>query len=93
MGKKFLLFFGVLFWATSGWYGQALGQKREVIENIEVRGTRRVPQETVKFHILSKPNDYLDTALLRRDFRTVWETGYFDDIRIELEEGEQGKIV
>ncbi len=93
MGKKFVVAFGIFLWALSGWPGQAWGQKREVIENIEVRGTRRVPQETVKFHILSKPNDFLDPALLRRDFRTIWETGYFDDVRIETEEGERGKIV
>ena len=93
MGKNFLVALGLLLWAWSGWQGPAWGQKREVIENIEVRGTRRVPQETVKFHILSKPNDLLDPALLRRDFRTIWETGYFDDVRIEVEEGERGKIV
>ena len=27
-------------------------QTEEIIENIEIRGTRRVPQDTVKFHIV-----------------------------------------
>ena len=93
MGKNLLVACGALLWALSGWQGQAWAQEREIIENIEVRGTRRVPQETVKFHVLSKPNDFLDPALLRRDFRTVWETGYFDDVKIELEDGDRGKIV
>ena len=93
MGKKMFLVYGLFLWAFIGLYGEILGQQKEFIENIEVRGTRRVPQETVKFHILSKSDDFLDPVLLRRDFRTVWETGYFDDVRIELEDGERGKIV
>lgn len=93
MGKNFLVACGALLWVLCVWQGQAWAQQREIIENIEVRGTRRVPQETVKFHVLSKPNDFLDRALLRRDFRTVWETGYFDDVWIELEDGDRGKIV
>lgn len=93
MGKKVFLVYGFFLWAFSGLHGEILGQEEELIENIEIRGTRRVPQETVKFHVLSKPDDFLDPVLLRRDFRTVWETGYFDDVRIELEDGDRGKIV
>jgi len=64
-----------------------------IIERIDIRGSRRVPADTVKFHIASQPNAVLDPALLRRDFKTVWATGFFDDLRIELEDGKIGKIV
>src|SRR2546426_3299470 len=65
----------------------------DLIENIEIRGTRRVPQDTVKFHILSQKNSKLDPNLLRRDFKNVWAQGFFDDLKIEVEEGKTGKVV
>jgi outer membrane protein insertion porin family len=70
-----------------------LAQDEDIIENIEVRGGRRVPQDTVKFHILSQKNARLDPNVLRRDFKAVWQTGFFDDLRIEIEQGKTGKIV
>ena len=93
VSKVLLCAFGVFFLILVDGYEGLLGQDRQVIENIEVRGTRRVPQETVRFHMLSRPNELLDPKLLRRDFRTIWETGYFDDVRIELEDGDSGTIV
>ena len=71
----------------------ASAQEEGLIENIEIRGTRRVPQDTVKFHILSQKNSKLDPNLLRRDFKNVWAQGFFDDLKIEVEEGKTGKVV
>ena len=68
-------------------------QTEDIIENIEVRGGRRVPADTVKFHILSQKNARLDPNLLRRDFKSVWAQGWFDDLKIEIEDGKTGKIV
>ena len=93
LSKRLLFVFGIFFLISVGGYERLLGQDKQSIESIEVRGTRRVPQETVKFHMLSRPNELLNPQLLRRDFRTIWETGYFDDVRIELEDGDKGKIV
>ena len=86
VSKRLLFVVGIFFLILVGGYERLLGQDKQFIENIEVRGTRRVPQETVKFHMLSRPNELLNPKLLRRDFRTIWETGYFDDVRIELVE-------
>src|SRR5215510_10631633 len=68
-------------------------QTEEIIENIEIRGTRRVPQDTVKFHIVSQKNTRFDPNVLRRDFKTIWQQGFFDDLRVTLEEGKTGKII
>src|SRR5437667_4612802 len=70
-----------------------LAQEEDLIENIEICGTRRVPQDTVKFHILSQKNSKLDPNLLQRDFKNVWAQGFFDDLKIEIEEGKTGKII
>ena len=34
-----------------------------------------------------------DEANLRRDFMVLWNSGYFDDLRLEVEDGDRGKIV
>ena len=62
-------------------------QTEEIIENIEIRGTRRVPQDTVKFHILSQKNARFDPNVLRRDFKTIWQQGFFDDVRLTIVDG------
>jgi outer membrane protein insertion porin family len=68
-------------------------QTEEIIENIEIRGTRRVPQDTVKFHIVSQKNTRFDPNVLRRDFKAIWAQGFFDDVRVTLEDGKTGKII
>ncbi|HVN77422.1 MAG TPA: outer membrane protein assembly factor BamA [Terriglobia bacterium] len=70
-----------------------LAQTEDLIEDIEIRGNRRVPADTVKFHILSQKNTKLDPAVLQRDFKAVWAMSFFDDLKIEIEDGKTGKIV
>ncbi len=65
----------------------------QVIEAIEFRGARRVPQDTLRAMILSRTGDILSDDTLRRDFMILWNTGRFDDIRLETEPGKTGLIV
>jgi outer membrane protein insertion porin family len=87
------LAFVLIFLHSFGETASLFAQDQDLIENIEVRGGRRVPQDTVKFHILSQKNTRLDPAVLRRDFKAVWQTTFFDDLKIEIEDGKTGKIV
>jgi outer membrane protein insertion porin family len=65
----------------------------KIIEEIRFRGTRRVPQDTLRARIFSKKGDIIDEDTLRRDFMALWNTGRFDDLSLELEPGEKGQIV
>ena len=65
----------------------------QVIEAFEFRGAKRVPQDTLKALIISKPGDNYAEETLRRDFMILWNTGRFDDIRLETEPGRSGLIV
>lgn len=65
----------------------------EAIEAFEFRGAKRVPQDTLKALIISKPGDTYNEETLRRDFMLLWNTGRFDDIRLETEPGRTGLIV
>jgi outer membrane protein insertion porin family len=66
---------------------------QEVVEAVEFRGARRVPQDTLRAMILTKKGDIYDEDGLHRDFMTLWNTGRFDDIRLEREPGKTGVVV
>jgi outer membrane protein insertion porin family len=66
---------------------------QNIIEAIDFRGTRRVPPETLRGLIVSRKGDVYNEETLRRDFQALWNTGRFDDIRLETEPGATGIIV
>jgi outer membrane protein insertion porin family len=68
-------------------------QFEDVIENIEFRGVRRVPADTLRAMIFSKRGDKYDPETLHRDFMALWNTSRFDDIRMEREMGKTGWII
>jgi outer membrane protein insertion porin family len=49
----------------------------------EVIGNRRIPKESVLARLFSHQNDLYDPSVVERDFNSLWNTGYFDNIRIE----------
>ena len=65
----------------------------DVVESIEFRGVRRVPQDTLRAMIFTKRGDKFDEESVRRDFMALWNTGRFDDIRVERERGRTGWIL
>jgi outer membrane protein insertion porin family len=67
--------------------------QQDLIVNIQVHGNRRIPTDTVKARIFSKPGDVYDPAAIERDFNALWNTGYFEDIRFEREQTAKGWIV
>ena len=68
-------------------------QRRNIIEDIIFRGNRRVPAATLRARVFSHKGDVYDENALERDFMALWNTGFLDDIRCEVTDGEQGKIV
>jgi len=65
----------------------------DVVEAIEFRGSRRVPQDTLRALIFTKKGDHPEQETLNRDFMALWNTGRFDDIKLEKEPGKTGYIL
>ncbi len=63
------------------------------IEKIVWEGLRRIPRDTMNARILSKEGDPYDPNILKRDFQAVWNTNFFEDVRLEVEDGQTGKII
>jgi outer membrane protein insertion porin family len=67
--------------------------KPATIEDIIFRGNRRIPAATLRARIFTHKGDAYDENALERDFMALWNTGFLDDIRFEVSDGEQGKII
>jgi outer membrane protein insertion porin family len=66
------------------------GAQTDVISEIDIQGNRRIPAETVRARIFTHAGDIYDTAALERDFNSLWNTGYFEDIRFTREQTPKG---
>jgi outer membrane protein insertion porin family len=71
----------------------ALAQQSQTIEQIRVIGNRRIPKETVLARLFTHVGDTYDPVSIERDFNSLWNTSYFDDLRIEREDSEKGIIL
>ena len=49
----------------------------------QVIGNRRIPKESVLARLFSHQGDVYDPAVVERDFNSLWNTSYFENIRIE----------
>lgn len=72
------------------WFA-AFGQNEDLIEDIEVRGNRRMATDSILYRISSKQGSQLDPERVTGDLRALWETGLFENVGAALEQGESGK--
>jgi outer membrane protein insertion porin family len=73
--------------------GAALAQQGQTIDSIRVIGNRRIPKETILARMFTHPGDVYDPVSIERDFNSLWNTSYFEDLRIEREDTEKGIIL
>ena len=66
---------------------------QEIIEKIEIVGNDRVTPETIIYYLSVRQGDPYNAEQLRRDFRVLWSTGFFADIKFDELPGERGRIV
>jgi len=62
---------------------EAGGQGAQTLCQPQVIGNRRIPKESVLARLFSHEGDLYDPQVVERDFNSLWNTGYFDDVRIE----------
>jgi len=57
-----------------------------VISRIEFQGNRRVQTATLLARMFSRQGDAYNEEALRRDFQALWNTQFFEDLRLEVED-------
>ena len=61
-----------------------------VVERIEIANNQFLQKETFLFYISTKPGDRYDERRLKEDFRRLWDTGFVDDLYIDVRDTPTG---
>jgi outer membrane protein insertion porin family len=77
--------------ASKSLYNQIVGIAQ--IDSVLVKGNLRVESDAVLAVVESRKGESLDYDKLDKDLRAVFAMGFFNDVRIETEDGAKGKIV
>ena len=65
----------------------------ERIRRIEIRGNRVIDSAAIRAHLRSRVGEIFSRDIIREDIKAVYKMGYFDDVRVELEETPLGKEI
>jgi outer membrane protein insertion porin family len=63
--------------------GQAQYGNAQTLCTPSVIGNRRIPKENVLARLFSRQGDLYDPQIVERDFNSLWNTGYYESVRIE----------
>ncbi len=70
-------------------------EEQPFIERIDFEGNRRIRRDTLQARIFTRVGDPYNEETLRRDFQALWNTQFFEDVKLRVEDGEKpnGKII
>ncbi|HVS89575.1 MAG TPA: outer membrane protein assembly factor BamA [Candidatus Acidoferrum sp.] len=57
-----------------------------MIARIDFTGNRRIRTDTLKARIFSREGDTYNEETLRRDFQALWNTQFFEDVKLRVED-------
>lgn len=62
-----------------------------IITQVKIRGTKLIDEAILLSNISSHMGDKLTASQVSKDIRTLFALGYFQDVKVEIEEEEKGK--
>jgi outer membrane protein insertion porin family len=65
-------------------------QAPAIIDRILFSGNRRIRADTLKARIFSREGDPYNEETLRRDFQALWNTQFFEDVKLRVEDSPDG---
>jgi outer membrane protein insertion porin family len=65
------------------------------VEEIDFVGNRRIRRDTLLARIFTRQGDPYNEETLRRDFQALWNTQFFEDVKLRVEDGGKpgGKVI
>ncbi len=63
------------------------------LERIDITGNRRVAKEDVVTYLREKPGQPFRLDALSSDVRALWDSGFFDDIEVDLTRNDRGVVL
>src|SRR6185503_6044446 len=64
-----------------------------IIERFEAVGNSSVASDTIRVYLGINPGDPFNPGAVQRNFPNLWQTGLFDDIRVETSKGTSGGVI
>jgi outer membrane protein insertion porin family len=61
-----------------------------IVDRIIFIGNRRIRSDTLKARIFSREGDPYNEETLRRDFQALWNTQFFEDVKLRVEDSPDG---
>jgi outer membrane protein insertion porin family len=104
MSKRVLwvvvIFVAAVSWPITGRFAflqplaRANRAQNVTVEQVLIRGNRRIPESTIRIWIGTREGDPYSPAQIERDIRALYAQGHFEDVKIYAEEGTRGgKII
>ncbi len=72
---------------------QEPAEQPAIVERVDIEGNQFLQKETLLFYIASRPGERYDEKRVRDDFRRLWETGFLNDMLVDVRDGAKGKII
>src|SRR6516164_4416926 len=76
--------------------GAEQNEGQPFVERIDFEGNRRIRRDTLQARIFTRAGDPYNEETLRRDFQALWNTQFFEDVKLEVQDSPDkpnGKIV
>ncbi len=67
--------------------------KQQRVVEIIVEGNQRIETDAIKRRITTSTGDIFSAATLSQDLKSIFDMGFFDDVRVEAEDRPEGKAV
>jgi len=65
-------------------------EEKTLVEKVEFEGAKRAGEDLLRPKLKLKEGDILDLALLNEDLKNLYRTGHFENIEVEVKEGDRG---
>ncbi len=78
----------------SGWArAQAAEDQAAPVALVEIQGNQFLQRDTLLYYVSTKPGDRYDERRLRDDFRRLWDTGFLENMVLDVRDTPRGKLV
>jgi outer membrane protein insertion porin family len=70
-----------------------LADEPPVVASVDIAQNQFLQKDTILFYVSTKPGDRYDERRIRDDFRRLWDTGFFDDLYVDVQDSPKGKSI
>jgi outer membrane protein insertion porin family len=63
------------------------------VESVSIQGNQFLDPGTLLFYVSTKAGERYDERRLKDDFRRLWDTGFLEDLVLNVTDGPKGKVV